>query len=304
MKSPITQVQTNDLRECRYYLNYVRSKIKVTEVQSVIMDSAKDYCHEINNILRKYFSSGPFTQPNLEISEFIMCMERACKQAIISSSELSWLRESKRVCSWGWAYLRNATNEKLGLSVDPNSLIGELVYVELGINTTPSNDSERFALICDFFDLWMVDLTTKRALLKRMSSEWYKVSCDIKKISWLEEGNVGQCDWAWEYIIKQASSQSPRNLQPNGSKEKYLAIWTVLDLFNGHPSDKKLFLIAMSRAWSQKKHRDSLINKKPLNTYLNNDTKKLLIELAKKRNMKIHELLEEIILKEGGRTSW
>lgn len=53
----------------------------------------------------------------------------------------------------------------------------------------------------------------------------------------------------------------------------------------------------INKAFSQKKFRDSKKNEKPLNIFLKKTTKEKLIKMANTRDKKLHEMIEELIIK-------
>nr|WP_289137542.1 hypothetical protein [uncultured Halomonas sp.] len=65
-----------------------------------------------------------------------------------------------------------------------------------------------------------------------------------------------------------------------------------------HGDTKRIFLMNMKKACDQKKYREKLKDKKPLNTFINEDSKQRLDWLAKQRGQNINKTLEWLIDKE------
>lgn len=76
-----------------------------------------------------------------------------------------------------------------------------------------------------------------------------------------------------------------------------LKVHSIFDQWVENKSDAEgeLFIIKTKKAWSQKKFRDGVANKKVLNTYISKGSKRQLDYLASKNGMKINELIEMLI---------
>lgn len=80
-------------------------------------------------------------------------------------------------------------------------------------------------------------------------------------------------------------------------KNMNLKIHSIFDQWVENKSDAEgeLFIIRIKKAWGQKKFRDSVANKKVLNTYISKGSKRQLDYLVSQNEMKINELIEMLI---------
>ncbi|WP_296062981.1 hypothetical protein [uncultured Amphritea sp.] len=301
------KVSTSSIRDCKYFLNYLAQRRIPLFLGNT--SSADGYCAAINDALLRHLHSEETR------GVFIKVMEQSCREELIDISNFEWLQNNDRACFYAWGYLRTASDQALGYAQPPaQSLItasGQLGYVQpasqtstmyeqLSLANAPSSTKERFDTIVDFFDRWSEDISFKLQALWKIKFSWTHVYNGIQPFKWLNKKDEVQCEWVVEYISKVGGPFLL--IQPINNVERYHGIIAGYDLWSAHPDTKKLFAAKIAKAWSQKKHRDSRVGKKPLNTYLKEETKLKLDELSQRNDKKIHEMLEKIICDEYDRS--
>lgn len=286
-------------RRCRFYSNYFLEKKRVM----LILPNNKDPkgCERsINALLAEY----KFTDFDISLME----VERG--NVMIPLDEFNWVKTSERGCYWLWGCLRFSLHDFTDVvqnSISPDNAKSSL-YEFFKLNCTPTNTSERFELILEFFDrLRPNGFYDKINFLHKSKSEWQDKYLSSDVLKWLEKDNFAQCDWVWDYFLKaqksddliafwDGSARSPAQfLKPLTSDDKYLAIYASYDLWDAHKDTKTLFLKNINKAWSQKKLRDNREGKKSLNTYLRSEVKDQLDELSRCYEKSKQVVLEMLI---------
>lgn len=252
------------------------------------------------------------------------------EQTLLPLSELNWIEGNDRACYWVWLTLvrggvyglsASALQENVrpavspyidysryGLQLNPQASLNSAPsqpqissYDKLGLKLQTSSTRERFEEIVNFFDRvgqlveWQIDLVS------RLKSDWATIFRARPPFSWLKSNDEGQCRWAWEYISKPSFDQnrpSVLHLNPTGTAEMYSSVFAAFDAWRASSSDKRLFLMDFNKAWQQKKHRENRQGKKACNFVLREEVKGMLDEMAARRDMKLNQLVEELIERE------
>lgn len=170
---------------------------------------------------------------------------------------------------------------------------------------------QRYSSIIEYIDsirFNTVDANPKQEYLNSIKNKWITIKTHDNLTNWIDKDNNDQLVWAWEYLIKcEKFAKIPK---PLNKHEYYTSILASLDLFynfqpnpfnnglNTNFSERELFINKFSKAWSQKKFRDSGKHKKDYHLPLTKKTKECLEKLAKLSNKKENEILEELINKE------
>jgi hypothetical protein len=271
-------ISTKDIRRCYFYLNYFLTKgIQVSVFAS---NDPSELCKMLNESL--------YNQQIVQREPFVEEMELYCSEQLIPTPHFNWVKNNDRACYWLWIVVRTATYRELNGANNFSRL-----YEQLGINEAPSNTNERYDCIVRFFDYWVSDPKSKISYMEGKKSQWSQIFNTQRPFAWLTVDDE-QCHWVWSRLIKERIPLWFINT--TDIEELYRAIFAVFDAWMASNDSKELFLIKTNRAWSQKKYRDNLEGKKPLNTYLNEETKHKLDILSVKNRIKIHEMLEDIII--------
>ena len=284
-KSKAGYIYCKDLRRCRFYALYLNSELKLPiPIQA---QTSAEICSKINSVLDDCNWGGASR------SRFVEVMEQVCSAQILLDQHFDWFKKNDRACYWMWGSVRLAQNQTLGLQEVTHPPI--YLYQQIVSNQNPSSTKERYECVVEFFDRWNQHLDFKMSFLQQLKANWGVLNANPPPFKWLSEDD-DQCRWASEYLMK---SNIPTGLfNPVDIRELYRAVIAAFDLWSAPPDSKKLFLQNINKAWSQKKHRDTLVGKKSLNTYLKEDTKQKLNELSELKGRKIHEVLEELIVRE------
>ncbi|MGF1789797.1 hypothetical protein L4D21_04205, partial [Photobacterium profundum] len=154
-----------------------------------------------------------------------------------------------------------------------------------------------------YIDLIPIPKENKLEIINKIIMMW-DYTFQSNNLSWLDKNNPEQCHWAWKYIssynpkIKESQevlSTSCIYIQPTSDKQYYNYSIAAFDTWISSPETKYIFIQAIKKAWSQKKHRDKLDGKKACSFNLSEATKEQLDYLSKHFGKHKNEILEELI---------
>ncbi|WP_019613664.1 hypothetical protein [Psychromonas ossibalaenae] len=298
IKTNKLHIETNKLRECRFYWWYIK---KDNPNHSEEPTTAAGYREQINVFISSRLAVSEDIENNINI------MKQTAAYSLLGDDELKWIgKHQERLCYWIWSYCRLADMNKprrwegeIDINLDQNLSFQDNIYESLQLNKTPLSASERYGLIIKFLDLCGLEISQKRSLLKYWKETWGSIY-GTERFIWLDNKNAKQCEWAWDYLSKNKDLNIPHWFipVPTTAQQMYDATITAFDTFSAHIDTKKMFMIKMKKAWSQKKHRDSMEGKKAYNFVLKNEVKEKLDKLAKANGLKKNEYLEQIINQE------
>ncbi|MHA3083460.1 hypothetical protein ACX1NX_09875 [Acinetobacter sp. ANC 5383] len=146
-------------------------------------------------------------------------------------------------------------------------------------------------------------INAKIQFLNSFKYDWDQLLLNKKDISWLDQNNEIQIEWAYEYIrkIKSANFIDPIvfNITNNSVDPTDLYTHVIIEIdalsLNNNPEKKQLLLDKMRRSWSQKKFRDEGKTKKPYHLPLTKEAHKQLEFLSQILNKPISQVLESMI---------
>ncbi|EOR09490.1 hypothetical protein F896_00982 [Acinetobacter genomosp. 15BJ] len=132
--------------------------------------------------------------------------------------------------------------------------------------------------------------------INQIKSLWANFESKDKDIKWLNDKNIEQVSWAWDYLKKTNNLVFLPN-QPTESLHRYFYVLASLDFmgFLKNSDAKQLFLNNMKKTWSQKKYRDSGKIKKPHHLPLTKNRHEQLKNLAEYFNKSIPDVLDFVI---------
>lgn len=149
------------------------------------------------------------------------------------------------------------------------------------------------------FDVWSALCAAKVDEINSCKRDWAHHILLDKRYKWIDAKNEDQVLWAWQYIQlgqhTKFKNQSIQHYYPINTKEYYESVLSVFDCWMGHPSEMKLSLDEMKKAWAQQKYRKGLNGKKQCTFVLHEDTKKKLDHMATQKDLKLNEMLEKLI---------
>ena len=256
------------------------------------------YCRKINHVINNLSIKSD------EKERAVEKMVRSTKESLLSNKELKPLDKGiERMCSWIWCYCRlmdsTASNWFNTPSINYNVSAESSVYLKYSLNLHPTTAEERYDLIIKFLDFSEADLDSKRGLLAFWQQAWGEVY-EAETFHWLDNKNNIQCEWASNYLVNDTEYKVPNWFlpKPTTPQQMYDSTIAAFDIWNAHPDSKKLLIVKMKKAWSQKKHRDSMEGKKAYNFVLHTDAKTKLDAIAKDYGLKKNQCLEQLIEKE------
>jgi len=239
-----------------------------------------------------------------EKSKFIKKIRLEFEEQRLGRHELSWLdSKNDRLCYWVWEWISMYTiSENKG---EPNRPITPYFdpsipsYTTMNLSMNPNSTAKRFECIHQFFSMLALPAREKETLCQEIYESWLTIA-NTESFKWLNTKNTIQCEWFIEYINSSKEiiffkagrrfTEEPIDLYERLSKAIF-----KFDEWRVYASDKKLFIIKMKRAWSQKQHRDKLNGKKAYSMVMSDDVKSKLDEMAIEKNMHRNILLEQII---------
>ncbi|HCG7112434.1 TPA: hypothetical protein NJ328_001264 [Vibrio parahaemolyticus] len=296
MKDDGLTINTNYLRECRFYWRWMSDGGAQLPPEP---QTCQQYCTAINAVLdAKYWNADEARR------EYVKEMENALLAKLVPQKELEWISsKEERLCYWIWLSCRIAIRSNV---LDSNKLVlsfnqqddSNRPYIEYGLNQLPFTAQERYDLIINFLDFSPADIEAKRWLLNEWRQGWeqnYSTERFVKPNPDDEE----YCSWLWSYLKSNEEYFIPHWFipTPKTSKERFNASVAAFDIWQTDESTKKLFITRMKKAWSQKKHRLAMKkkNKKSYNFTLCTSTKEMLDKMADKEEISRNEFLERLI---------
>ncbi|MHA3080177.1 hypothetical protein [Acinetobacter sp. ANC 5502] len=154
-----------------------------------------------------------------------------------------------------------------------------------------------------FLDQGQNRINAKIQFLDFFKHDWNQLLLNKKDISWLDQNNEIQIEWASEYIRKIKSVNFIDSIMFNIANnsvdptDPYTHVIIEIDALslNNNPEKKQLFLDKMRRSWSQKKFRDEGKTKKSYHLPLTKEAHKQLEFLSKILNKSTAQILESMI---------
>ena len=131
-------------------------------------------------------------------------------------------------------------------------------------------------------------------------SQWHQSVCRTLHSLWIDSDKIiksknGEYDWFLKRLHDERMFLTMPAFENNESKSAFIFCHLDLWISNRGNAEVDLFFIKLKKSWSQKKFRDSVKDKKVLNTYISGESKSKIEEMAKFKGMKLNEVLEEII---------
>lgn len=299
-------IKTRNLRTCRFYLNWL-SNNKNCRTEHVNLQDGESCRHAINKLINHYFHN------KFEQTHLLAEMDAAYDENILPTESFDWLKKNERTAFWLWAYLCKTPDSITGMQPPVDAEDEQNWYQYFQLSLSPVNHQERMDIIVNFFDFIIITTPPvnylKKRVMENFKNQWKAIYCKPLPLKWLPDEEEAVL-WAWNSLQKlQLEKPTIPNrygfnfsapglttwFTPLSHAERCLALRAALDLWNNAPDSKRLFLLNLNKAWNQHKLRQSRTDKKALNTYLKNDTKMKLDELATHHDIRISDMLEKLI---------
>ncbi|MBT2047687.1 hypothetical protein KKZ48_14860 [Enterobacter hormaechei subsp. xiangfangensis] len=228
--------------------------------------------------------------------DFFEKSKREIEGKLIPFSELEWIdceRSLSFVANYIHAEYKLHTNNNAPSLLDINLPEWSLDSDKGGVNY------DGLILLIDY-QCRVSSFNHIRSNLERLKNSWLRIQKKFGNPFWFSSTRydakyLADYQWVMSYLDK--------NKMINGNvdfwfvKNLNLKVHSIFDQWIENKSDAEgeLFILKTKKAWSQKKFRDSVANKKVLNTYISKGSKRQLDYLASQNEMKINELIEMLI---------
>ncbi|MGJ7350505.1 hypothetical protein [Morganella morganii] len=297
-------IKSSALRECLFYATWLAVN-KGIDISNIPRNDASSCRLVLNEIINQYI-------PNKVEQKSLLSQMDINKDAnILPIDCFDWIEKSERVAFWLWAYLCYANDSDFDFGYNNDQFNW---YHRVGLFPSSSSHQERVNKIIYFFDTIYTPTypiyRLKANEMEKIKGKWALVLNQQEPLKWLPSDNESAIAWAWDSLCKFQSKNNPSLLDSNSFQtglrltnwfvplnhsERNLALRAALDLWGDALDSKKLFLLNLNKSWNQQKLRQSRIDKKALNTYLKNETKKRLDFIADNSSCRISDVLEKII---------
>lgn len=294
---------SND-RERYFYSSYISKTLNLPLMKGHLQ-SEKELNQAIKNNLDDATERVRFIR---EVKDEFRCN-------VIQNEAFDWIKSNERCAFFILYYLNHyLTNKKIfaihnhryrGMHrtseyerIDYPTPLDEFEYHKQGLPQSPNNTKDALDNIMYFFDLLDSSIEKKIEVLTYLKRKWMLIK-DENYLSWIDERNPTQMEWAKNYIEKSHLFSRWTHSDVYTFASEYVQLMAYFDTsLNVSPDSKKLLIIKMKKAWSQENYRSQISEKKVLNTYVDKGVKDKLSRLAKRHRMKINEYLTYLIEKE------
>ncbi|BES86470.1 hypothetical protein PEC302110_35670 [Pectobacterium araliae] len=153
-------------------------------------------------------------------------------------------------------------------------------------------------LITIFFNVWEISIDTKLNIINEIKILWMKGSKEFPNpFHWLDNKDIEQQKKMTARILKKIESGAPDISQLNLLKSNQIIhiLKAVFLFWPAHDDTKRVELDRIKKAYKQEKFRESVKDKKVINTYVKNEVKMMLDELAKYNERNISQEIEFLI---------
>lgn len=294
----------NNFKDARTYLDpYIL--LYANDPNLITFKITKDHIanSKLNNSILNLMRVS--TSDNESKEKFIKNLVDAGKVLLLPGSSFLWLNNSDRACYWLWLNLKYVELN----AFTPADISGEDWYSISGTfslltETERFPDSEkRREIIIECFDSVRIPAESKFQLLNGLKNAWDNFLKQQPSIKWVDQKNNEMCGWVWAYTKKNKYFCEFVNncfFSSYIENEPYLSFVATLDLTPISYEAKKLFLIDAKSAWNQKNFKEvqKKNNRKTINMHIADDVKEKLKIIAKRRGIKMNEIVEILISKE------
>ncbi|CND45176.1 hypothetical protein [Yersinia intermedia] len=290
------QLSEKSERARRFYVQYMHEHIDGYREHSPF-DLGTNYQSE-GTMALIYRELGQVFKGVHEYNQFLKRIKYALYMKIIPEKEFDWITDFD-TGYFAWNVLATmGPYEKNELEVDFNSKLPPLIK-NGGIASIPTNKEEVLSALYVGFDNWDESLFFKTRALSSLRTHWINLSREIPApFKWIDSKNYKQSEWAYQYVMKHINpAYMPFFTTEVKQKQLITYLTAVLYSWGAHADTKRLMIQRMKKTYSQNVFRESIVDKKVINTYVQKDVKKKLDMMAKKNKRKINEELEDIIMK-------
>ncbi|HFD2064162.1 TPA: hypothetical protein ACF2D8_005067 [Serratia marcescens] len=290
-------------REVRFCINYLINSGVIPRLHTPSGNLNRDKV-TITNSIKAYIDNPTKNTASYNITNYTDELLSTCHSYLLNENDLSYFLTSHRACYFLWLNVRNLTGNEFKSIKEyatktrrTSVLYTELedqvnIYDSLRIEAHPFNHESRYSAIVSFFDRWERTVSDKKIYLDNIRQRWICIFSLKDPLLWINKKDKEQCRWAWDYLYPKLNVT---HITPSSESDLYDCLYAIFDYVLNNPDSKNLLSLKISQAWKQRKYRESLVEKKPLNTYLDASVKTKLDIMAKEKGKKINEMLTELI---------
>ncbi|WP_312670426.1 hypothetical protein [Pseudescherichia sp.] len=292
MNDDIHQITVTSWHELLYFFGYIkRNDIRISGIPKA-SDDFHTWSKKINVAIHCHYEKN-----DTRINRFIEKMLWSFNKDKSQIDEIEFICDNEKICMFAWLYIRQCSAREKQVI---NGVQKIPLYQDMHLPSQSQNHDERCYDISDYFSYGYLSGKEKDKVINSIHDTSLRIINDIKPLSWLDDKNDEQCEWACDYTMKRYTPENIDIDKPWNTQERYLFVHGLFSLMVARESEAKwkLFLADINRAWSQKKHRASKKEQLPLNTYLDKKTKEKLKVLCINNGVSIQTMLSHLITTE------
>lgn len=258
--------------------------------------------NELNDLIRKNITDKK------ERSYFIRRANTAYKESLTEDRFFDWINNERialYVIQFIHNYIYDDYLQSLAVKTRPGyrnhyPSFGETPHIRnMGLPETPCGLRQLKDTIKSYFDRLDIPQGVKELLIDHIRTDWFNQNTDW--LFWIENKNKAQVDWAVKYMRGHFKSDDNNMLYYYYPSSALNRIYGFFDIILTSNESRELFIIKMKKAWAQSRYRESIKNKKVINTYVSNDVKEKLKEIVRISNKKTTEVISDLIRREYDR---
>ena len=294
-------LKADSLRKREFYTNYIfrnlNEELLPTFRSGIILGE-----DELNDLIRKN------TDNKKERKDFIRRANIAYKESLTEDRFFDWINNERialYVIQFIHNYIYDDYLQSLAVKTGPGYRnhyphFGKTLHIrKMGLPETPYGLRQLKDTIKSYFDRLNIPLDVKELLIDHIRTDWFNQNTDW--LFWIENKNKTQVDWAVEYIRGHFKSEDNDMLYYYNPSSALNRIYGFFDIILTSNESRELFIIKMKKAWAQSRYRESVKDKKVINTYVSNDVKEKLKEIVRSGNKKTTEVISDLIRREYDR---
>lgn len=258
--------------------------------------------NELNDLIRKNITDKK------ERSYFIRRANTAYKESLTEDRFFDWINNERialYVIQFIHNYIYNDYLQNLAVKTGPGyrnhyPSFGKTPHIRnMGLPETPCGLRQLKDTIKSYFDKLDIPQGVKELLIDHIRTDWFNQNTDW--LFWIENKNKAQVDWAVKYMRDHFKSDDNNMLYYYYPSSALNRIYGFFDIILTSNESRELFIIKMKKAWAQSRYRESVKDKKVINTYVSNDVKEKLKEIVRISNKKTTEVISDLIRREYDR---
>lgn len=294
-------LKADSQRKREFYTDYVYRNLN--EALSPTFRSGRTLGeNELNDLIRKNITDKK------ERSYFIRRANTAYKESLTEDRFFDWINNERialYVIQFIHNYIYDDYLQSLAVKTRPGyrnhyPSFGETPHIRnMGLPETPCGLRQLKDTIKSYFDRLDIPQGVKELLIDHIRTDWFNQNTDW--LFWIENKNKAQVDWAVKYMRGHFKSDDNNMLYYYYPSSALNRIYGFFDIILTSNESRELFIIKMKKAWAQSRYRESIKDKKVINTYVSNDVKEKLKEIVRISNKKTTEVISDLIRREYDR---